>query len=1062
MKLMQILMGLNDVFQPIRSSLLSRETLLDVKDTFAIVSREKSHRGIASSSVGSSSKPQVSSFVAKSNNLNNNGNKKIDNNKKFESSVNPSNNRGSNPNLLCKNYGKVGHTTDKCFDLIGPIWQIIDSGANQNMTISTLNMFRIIDIFDLNLTVGHPNGTLAKIKYVGNLKLSENVVLFDVLVVPEYSVGLLYVNKLIKDSIMFIGFTETRCYIQDLHLNKIVGTGSENGGLYMFDTPSSFSSTCQTLGNLSGVCFVSKSLWHTSLGHPSDQAVDMLHHALNFTKDSQVSPCDICHKAKQTREPFHFSDHQTTSIGEFIHLLPSFVLDGKYPFELVYGFKPKLSHLRSFGCLCFSSILNNSDKFSASPNDEGRGFVTPTDDGNVHPCIRNSDVSEDDFATFIGDNSSYEGNVPSSSDPIAQRNLPENTGQVQLDVRRSSRFVKMPAKFNDYVVNSSRKYGLEKYVTYSNLNTSNYYFFTNLNKSSEPTSYYESIRNLNWVEAMNNEIEALKTPGLFVIFLMEGRLLGLNGCGKLSINQQGKLTDIKPGWLKQAPMQWNAKLTKALIEHRFQIKDLGKLKYFLGIEVSDNKDGICLSQRKYCLELLHEYGLLAAKHVDTPLPENTTLNYVETDDDNLLVNVGNYQRLVAKHVDTPLPENTTLNYVETDDDHLLVNVENYQRLVEKPSKVRYNSAWLSIVSEFHKLQNLDINLLSFMKKRVGNGVDTAFWEDQWLGDEYFKTRFHRVYALESDKKISVAAKMSHHDLGFSLRRSPRDGVEQEQFSLLKSSIEGVVMPDIKDRWIWSLTGAGDFSVASANDLRLPSSPYKTIWLKVVPKKINVLAWKVRFDFLPTRLNLSRRGVDLHYILCLNCNVEVESTSHVFFACSMMKDLYRKIFTWWDLSHSEFSSYDDWFELLQSIRMHSKLKDLLEGFFYVVWWLVWNFRNQSLFDSRYPFKAIIFDVLVSCSFYWCRSSVEAEYRSMASATCEVIWLSNLLGDMGVKGLLLVVMEKVATGVIKTEKIHTSQQIADVLTKALDIEQHKTLCVKLGMLDMFKVEKLEGGC
>ncbi|GKF98246.1 ribonuclease H-like domain-containing protein, partial [Tanacetum coccineum] len=34
----------------------------------------------------------------------------------------------------------------------------------------------------------------------------------------------------------------------------------------------------------------------------------------------------------------------------------------------------------------------------------------------------------------------------------------------------------------------------------------------------------------------------------------------------------------------------------------------------------------------------------------------------------------------------------------------------------------------------------------------------------------------------------------------------------------------------------------------------------------------------------------------------------------------------------------------------------------------------------------------------------RSSVEAEYRSMTSATCEVIWLSNLLGDMGVKNLL----------------------------------------------------------
>ncbi|GJT32214.1 hypothetical protein Tco_0922633 [Tanacetum coccineum] len=58
MKLMQFLMGLSDVFQPNRSSLLSRETLPDVKDAFAIVSREESHRGIvSSSSFGSVSKP---------------------------------------------------------------------------------------------------------------------------------------------------------------------------------------------------------------------------------------------------------------------------------------------------------------------------------------------------------------------------------------------------------------------------------------------------------------------------------------------------------------------------------------------------------------------------------------------------------------------------------------------------------------------------------------------------------------------------------------------------------------------------------------------------------------------------------------------------------------------------------------------------------------------------------------------------------------------------------------------------------------------------------------------
>ncbi|GKF01776.1 ribonuclease H-like domain-containing protein, partial [Tanacetum coccineum] len=198
-------------------------------------------------------------------------------------------------------------------------------------------------------------------------------------------------------------------------------------------------------------------------------------------------------------------------------LLPSSVLNGKSPFELVYGFKPKLSYLRSFGCLCFSYFLNNSDKFSASPNDDVRDSNTPYDDGNAHPCSSNANDYKDVFANLIGDISYFEGNVPSNSTPLSQENLPENTSQGQPDLRRSSRIVKMPAKFNDYMVNSSRKYGLEKYVTYANLNTSNYCFSTNLNKSSEPTSYSKVVKNPNWVEAMNNEIEALNRNNTWTI-----------------------------------------------------------------------------------------------------------------------------------------------------------------------------------------------------------------------------------------------------------------------------------------------------------------------------------------------------------------------------------------------------------------------------------------------------------------------------------------------------------------------------------------------------------------
>ncbi|GJZ45600.1 RNA-directed DNA polymerase, eukaryota, reverse transcriptase zinc-binding domain protein, partial [Tanacetum coccineum] len=82
------------------------------------------------------------------------------------------------------------------------------------------------------------------------------------------------------------------------------------------------------------------------------------------------------------------------------------------------------------------------------------------------------------------------------------------------------------------------------------------------------------------------------------------------------------------------------------------------------------------------------------------------------------------------------------------------------------------------------------------------------------GDVTFKSLYPRVYALESCKNVIVAVKMSHENVGHSLRRIPRGGVEQVQFLELLASMEGVILIDMRDRWIWSLEGSGEFSVAS--------------------------------------------------------------------------------------------------------------------------------------------------------------------------------------------------------------------------------------------------------
>ena len=75
-----------------------------------------------------------------------------------------------------------------------------------------------------------------------------------------------------------------------------------------------------------------------------------------------------------------------------------------------------------------------------------------------------------------------------------------------------------------------------------------------------------------------------------------------------------------------------------------RIKDLGKLQYFLGIEVARSKKGIFISQRKYILDLLKETGMLGCKPAESPIEINHKLQAGIGDS----VDMGRYQRLVRR------------------------------------------------------------------------------------------------------------------------------------------------------------------------------------------------------------------------------------------------------------------------------------------------------------------------------------------------------------------------------------------------------------------------------
>ncbi|GKB58900.1 uncharacterized mitochondrial protein-like protein [Tanacetum coccineum] len=109
----------------------------------------------------------------------------------------------------------------------------------------------------------------------------------------------------------------------------------------------------------------------------------------------------------------------------------------------------------------------------------------------------------------------------------------------------------------------------------------------------------------------------------------------------------------------------------------------------------------------------------------------------------------------------------------------------------------------------------------------------------------------------------------------------------------------------------------------------------------------------------------------------------------------------------------------------------------------------------------------------------RSSAEAEFRAMSNVTCEVIWVLKILTELKVNYDtpvnmfcdiaanpvfhertkhfeidLFFLREKITDGVIKTCKIKSEENVADILTKGLSIDEHKKFCSLLHLVDSFQ--------
>ncbi|WJZ94875.1 hypothetical protein VitviT2T_013699 [Vitis vinifera] len=83
---------------------------------------------------------------------------------------------------------------------------------------------------------------------------------------------------------------------------------------------------------------------------------------------------------------------------------------------------------------------------------------------------------------------------------------------------------------------------------------------------------------------------------------------------------------------------------KKKLQGKFPVKDLGPLKYFLGIEVATSRKGLFLNQRKYTIDLLRDSNMLNSKPANTPFDSKLQLDKLG----DPLDSPNYYQKLVGK------------------------------------------------------------------------------------------------------------------------------------------------------------------------------------------------------------------------------------------------------------------------------------------------------------------------------------------------------------------------------------------------------------------------------
>ncbi|WVZ08647.1 hypothetical protein V8G54_021993 [Vigna mungo] len=188
---------------------------------------------------------------------------------------------------------------------------IIDSGASDHVS-SSLNLYSSYKTID-PVTVKLPNGQQTIASYSGTMQINDSLCISNVLYLPQFNFNLISVSKLTTVHNCQLIFLDNQCFIQDRHSKRMIGIVDAQDGLYTLKT--FVSSINTTICNKEAI-----DIWHYRLGHPSHDRLHVMQQLYPVINFDHSFICTPCHMAKQRKPSFPISTSHASSIFSLLHV----------------------------------------------------------------------------------------------------------------------------------------------------------------------------------------------------------------------------------------------------------------------------------------------------------------------------------------------------------------------------------------------------------------------------------------------------------------------------------------------------------------------------------------------------------------------------------------------------------------------------------------------------------------------------------------------------------------------------------------------------------------------